>query len=425
MRRSLLILYILFIVYYVLMMANGIVIEKGAPIVLGFNILFFAYMVFINVLRNPFFLKFSIIYLYLLFILMLILNTSTEYYESLRMFAKYAIAMLAFPAGFNLIHSKEAYKNLERVVVVFMFLFIVNYILSSIFHLGGANVSYGGDTSIETGNLFDEALYLNVCTMILTPLLLMSSRRMKLYKLLMVLLCIIISIVCLKRMVIVCVLLAIITYLVLNFFMNARYGKLTNREGKHFHLSLAGKFIIIVSALVMAVMYSGIFMDQLEARADELRRRLEDETRVEEMSAIYEDFFNNEDGSVALFGKETFNTVGTYANGSFGDRMIHTNFGIMLNGTGFIGLSFYILVNFFFLFIFIKVCHRKLLVAEPAARKMCIAYLSLWLVYNVASFSGTIWLTIYPAFSFLVQGGIYRFFWDNRFYNGQLKATGV
>lgn len=422
MKRSLSILYILFVIYYLLMMANGIVIEKGAPVVLGFNILFFAHMIFINTVKNEHFLKFSIIYIYLLFILMLILNTSSEYYESLRMFVKYAIALLAFPAGFNLVRTKKAYNYLGKVAIVFAILFIVNYIISSIFHLGGANVGYGGETSIETGNLFDEALYLNVCIMILTPLFLIADVGMKFWKLLLVFLCVVISIVCLKRMVIVCIALAVLIYLIISLVFNSRYGRLPGGSVR-FHFSLAGKFLLIVSAIVVALLYADIFQDQLEARSDELGRRLEEETRVEEMAAIYDDFFNKESSGVAMFGKETFNTVGTYADGQFGDRMIHTNFGIMLNGTGFVGLAFYVVVNLYFLLFFLRYCSRKLLRQSIVARRMFIVYISLWVVYNTASFSGTIWLTIYPAFSFLVMGAICRYFWNNRFYKGDIKQA--
>lgn len=410
MKRSLAILYLLFVVYYLMMMANGIVIEKGSTIVLAINICFFAYLFFLNTVKNPYLLKFSLIYLYLLFILILILNSSTEYFDSLKMFAKYSIALMSFPAGFLVVRGDDGYRNLLRLAIIFVSLFLINYIISTIFHLGGANVSYGGETSVETGNLFDEALYLNIVVMAMVPFFMLTSHRLNLVELLLIIASIAVTIVCMKRMVLLCIAIILLIYSLLSFLLNYRYGKLTFMK-RRIRLSLATKFLIILAVIVLAFSYSDILRDQINARSNELARRFEEETRFEEMAAIYEDFYN-ETGSTALWGKETFNTVGTYAEGHFGDRMIHTNFGIILNGTGFVGLAFYVIISLYFLWVFFKVFSIKHIKQSLVNRRLFILYITLWVVYNAASFSGTIWLTIYPAFSFMVMGGILRHFYD-------------
>ena len=413
MKRSLGFLYFLFVIYYVLMMANGIVIEKGSPLVLGFNILFFGYMLFLNTFKNKYLPKFFIIYVFLMFVLVLILNTSSEYYESLRLFAKYAIALLAFPAGFNLLRGGKAYKNLTRLSICFLVLFLINYAVSTIFHLGGSNVLYGAETSVETGNLFDEALYLNVCIMVLVPLFFVMKTCRKDVILILTVACIIVTIVCMKRMVILCIGISILMYLLLTRMLNAKYGRLSNTFiGR---MSLGQLFLAVVLVVAAGAMYWDTFQDQLEARSNELNRSIDEETRFEEITAIYDDIYNYESNDVVLLGKETFHTVGTYAGGQFGDRMIHTNFGIMLNGTGFIGLAFYIILNLYFIWIFFRNLIWKTLAKDSQARHMFVVYLIFWLTYNIASFSGTIWLTIYPAFNFLVMGGILRFFRDKKY----------
>ena len=128
-----------------------------------------------------------------------------------------------------------------------------------------------------------------------------------------------------------------------------------------------------------------------------------------------------ESDGVSLLGQETFHTVGTYANGAFGDRMIHTNFGIILNGSGFIGLLFYLVLSLYFLVVLFRTVRNSVLTENLFARKLYVTYLVLWTVYNVASFSGTIWLTMYPAFNFLIMGAILRFFYDDKVSNLKSK----
>ena len=422
MRRSLGILYFLFIVYYLLMMANGIVIEKGSPVVLGFNILFFAYMVFLNLFKNRYFNKFLIIYLFLLFLLVLILLTSSAYYESLRLFVKYAIALLAFPAGFNLITREKDYHYLMRVAFAFLVLYLLNYIIASTFHLGGSNLRYKGETSVETGNLFDDALFLNVCILTLLPLMFYFYRKggKRFVIILMVLVVTVISVICMKRMVIVCVVLSLVMISLLTRWISHKYGKLPD-SGSVLKLSLPHYALISVALIVIGVLFWDTFMDQLEARRTEIQRSLEEESRVAEIIAIYEDMSEFESDGVSLLGQETFHTVGTYANGAFGDRMIHTNFGIILNGSGFIGLLFYLVLSLYFLVVLFRTVRNSVLTENLFARKLYVTYLVLWTVYNVASFSGTIWLTMYPAFNFLIMGAILRFFYDDKVSNLKSK----
>lgn len=398
--------------YYIYMMLNGIVIPKGSAVALIFSCTVFTYIIYCNLFLNKYINKFILIYVYLLYIALLIFLFSSNYFASYRLWVKYSNGLLCLPVAFNLISEDTDRKETIKMLIVFIILFIVNYALANILHLGGSR--YGTEEGIETGNLFDEALYLNVCALILLPYMFLYIKKYRMLLLIAYALNIVVTIVCFKRTVILCIIISIALFIFLYQLLNK----------KHVSIPFVGNILskrqvtmTLISILVLGGIFAGIFMAQLESRGNRIGADLSSETRTQELELIIKDIIYNKSDKTFFLGQETFNTVGTYAGGIFGKRMIHENYGIMLNGGGIIGLTFYLIVYFWILYLFFKYTKGYYyLNTDLEARLLYIAFLCLWIVFLIASFSGTIWLTIYPAICHTLQGMILRYF-----YNGQNK----
>jgi len=399
---------IVMVAAYLMMMANSIVISKGSPLVLGFSIFVFGYLAFLNV-KSEYCMKFFFMYLYLLFILTLIITTSSNQYFSFRLFAKYGMGILAFPAGFYLFDKVDDFKPMEKLSIIFMVLFLLNMILSNVLHLGGSR--YGEDT-VETGNLFDEALYCNVCIAIMMPLFFHLQKKQPLWITILLIVCVAFSCVLMKRTVIACFVVIYLLYYILKFYFINKYGKV---EMDVVPVSWVRQVIIFLLLISAVFTFKGLFMKMFMVRENAMERGLDKEQRTQELFEIFDDIVvNPESPKTFLLGQETFNTVGTYAHGSFGKRMIHENLGIMLNGTGVVGFLFYLILDAYWLIVLFANISWERLKYSRQDRLLIYTYIALWAVYNISGMSGNIWVTIYPTFSFAVMGGIYRYFYSTK-----------
>jgi len=396
-------------VYYIYMMLNSIVIPKGSLITLLFNGGIFIYCVLYFIKQNYLLGKFGFIHLYLVFLFILILLMSSNFMASLKLWMKYSIGILCLPIGFDLFSNKSAVGKLWGILQLFLWLFIINYLISNILHLGGSQYNSGA-TGVEMGNLFDDALHTNLCILTMIPFMLYINKKNNVISL--VLLCafsVVLTIVLMKRTPILCLCLTTLCFITLWQYLKNKYGKLEN-----IGTLIPTKIVVIgiISIGSLAYFYQGTIRLQYEARLDRFENGIEREGRTRELQYIANDILFNESVRTFLIGKETFNTVGTYANGRFGNRMIHENYGILLNGTGVLGIIFYISINIYFLILLFKYSKRVDFKNNPIAYFLFIAYISYWLMYTVASFSGTIWLVLYPSIHYMISGMILRYFHD-------------
>ena len=210
------------------------------------------------------------------------------------------------------------------------------------FHLGGDG--YTDDISgIELGNLMDDSLHTNICVMAFVPLaLIIKAAKRELFLILYVIFSIVLTIVILKRTPIVCIGIAILTYFAGIIYLSNLFGKI---DTSNLRLKIRTKFVAFISVIILVSLFSTVLYRNFEARSDRFNRGLAKEGRTRELIAISEDVLLGNDKINFLFGQETFNTVGTYAGGKFKKRMIHDNFGIIINGAGIIELIFYIFIH--------------------------------------------------------------------------------
>ena len=396
----------LWFLYYIYMMLNGVVLPKGSFFNLAFNGVIFLFCIGYS-LKNPYLLiKFGFVYLYLLFLFLLLLLTSSNFYGSLRMWMKFSIGYMCLPIGYDLFCYNKSIKNLWVLLKSFLCLFLFNYVISNLLRLGSQYNS--GATGVESGNLFDDAMHTNLCVFTLIPGMIcaIKERRIAWIVLFVSFICVV-TVLMMKRMPIFCMAIAFIGFIVLWQYLKRKFGPVESifsiLPKKYFWGGL-GAIAIFVA------FYSQSIVLQYQARLDRFEAGIEQESRTRELQLIYQDIVYSKIDTHFFLGKETFNTVGTYANGLFGNRMIHENYGILLNGTGVIGTSFYILLNLYLLVLFYKSIKGHCFTDNTTSYCFYIAYLLCWLMFTLASFSGTIWLLLYPAINYTILGMILRYF---------------
>ena len=394
--------------YYIYEMANSIVFAAGSAITIVFNLLVIVYVGYYGLVRNGIPRQFSYMYVYILFLLLLVLFTSTDVSYSMRNYLKYLEGIMCFPLAFFLLRNSVAVDKMWWLFKVFVFLFIFNYVLANMFHLGGA---YGDIEGAEIGNLFENGLYLNVCAAVLMPLYLKNEkyRNLTIGSITLVL---IITIVVLKRTPIAGMITSLLVYIFFHYYFKYKYGLVSYKRQTIFP-RLFRLCIFSVFLLGLVVAFWGIFTAQIASRSSRfVAGAMQKEGRVKELSAIYNNIVVEGDDKTFFLGKETFNIVGTYGIKSFGQRNIHDDFGIILNGTGVIGFLFYVYVNAIIIIRFFRYSRDVDLENNETARKLYVIFISFWCIFLIASMSDTILLALYPAMHYTISGMILRYFYE-------------
>lgn len=391
-------------------MLNGVVISEGSAITRVVGISLFAIIFLWTINKNLHSQKFAIIYVYIVYLALSILFLSSNYMASYRMLAKYSGALLCLPLAFNLTSGMRDIIKINKYFIVFTILFIFNFCIANILKLGGSRY---GTIGVDTGSLFDDALYTNVLALIMLPLLLSVISKHKNILIILYLLNVAITVVCFKRTVIAGLIACILFFIAAYAYYNVRYIKY--RISKRI-FSKQQILLSVIAIVSLSVAFSDLFLLQTQAREKRMEAGLDitNEGRFVELKMISYDILYNNSNWVKLFGKETFNTVGTYSlsvSGSIDERMIHDNYGIILNGGGIFGLVFHLVILFFPLVLFRKYT-RGIILNNLQDRLLYIAFLSIFLLSVIASFSGTLWITLYPSLCYTLEGAILRYFYN-------------
>ncbi len=400
-----------FIVYYLYAMSVDIIIPKKSILGIVLNaaiLLFFIYVIVSKCLNND--KKFLIIYLYVIYCLMLILLQSTDIVYSLTYFAKYIIGLLCLPIGFNLLSSLKKLRTFQLTGIICMLLYILNIVLANVFNW--KNSKGYTDEGLDVGNLFSDALYLNVYVIVSVFFLIVLFPAKKKWILTLCAICAILIVVNMKRTVIGVLGIGLIIYLLLYYGRNRLSTKLSLM-----HIRILSIFIGL-SIVVLPFFYNYIEIN-LAARKSSFERASEDimnEGRMAEFAFISHEILNSDKTTTLLFGEETFNLVGTYANGRFGDRQIHEDYSILLKGLGAIGLIFWfsILIHLAMLMFNLKnaIRHEDGIIGSI----LYPLYFSFIIIYCISMGSGVIACVFSSSYLFASLGGMLRYFYNRNIY---------
>ena len=256
---------------------------------------------------------------------------SSDLFYSLSASLKIFITLMMLPIGYSYVRSEKQMYHLSISVFYLYAICAVGFLLYNIFEVGG--FAYTSDVAFHAGVFEDNWNTLTYLLLLAPAYLLYEKRILKkyiFYVLFLVLL--VILFVSFKRIAVTGI---IFGYLI--FIYNYR------KYGKTF------KYLLLTSIALLCV--SPLFMDSLfvkyEARqyALNIEYMYEQEARSRETRFIWGEVFSFDNPMRSIFGGEAFNSAGLYADGMFGNRVIHVDYNLILFSTGIVGMLLYFDIN--------------------------------------------------------------------------------
>ncbi len=326
--------------------------------------------------------RFTLYYLGYYFLLALF---STDRFTSGTLYLKFLLGVIMMPIGYYYIKSIARLEILLKVLLFTLGLHILNIIIVNIFQLG-------------TSDYLDETFYfgagrVNITKNILIlvfmlPVTMLFIRKYRRIVFILYIVAFLIAIVGIKRSVLISAAAGVVTYLAVK---------------QKFSLLLRTAVITSVSLLLIVVMFQGfadLFMSRFEAREERVElteETIETEGRLSETETVFSAWSA---GSFKhkLVGSEVFNDR-LYFDTS---RMLHTDYMIILNGSGLIGL-------FLWFYLFYRIIKEKnkyyrLLRNHILFREMNAVFWVLLVVQLVLSVSGTVYAIELRSLIFLFWG---------------------
>lgn len=405
------------IVYYLYLMSVEVIIPKKSVIGIVLNILIFIFIIYLNLYNIKNCRKFIIVYLYLLFCLILILSQSSDLIYSLTNYIKYSIGLLCLPVGFGIFSSLHKLKQFQVTGLTCLALYSVNIMFANLFHWGNTKGAYSED-GLEVGNLFSDALYLNVYVIVSIFFLIILFQQRKTIVIVLCSLCSLLIIVNMKRTVIGVLFVGLILYLIFYYIKSG-----INTRLSVVHSKIIGIFLGLC-IIILPFFYTYIEIN-FEARQNSFENASEDimnEGRMAELVFIAEDILDSEKITTLLFGKETFNLVGTYAGGKFGTRQIHGDYSILLNGIGVIGLILWFSIILFLLTWMLKLKEKFNHKDGIIASVLFPLYFTFIILYCISMGSGVLICVLSSSYFYASIGGMLRYFYNRNQYIETMKT---
>lgn len=137
---------------------------------------------------------------------------------------------------------------------------------------------------------------------------------------------------------------------------------------------------------------------------------IEEEMRYKEIFIVIDERIYNHSKNVVLFGKEIFNSAWNYGNGMYRSRELHTDFAVILHGSGLIGLLFFTLLHIYFISKGIFHLNFK---SSVYTNKYLPTYFALIVLSIVLSFSRGLGAISFQMILYIYLGALIRML-DNR-----------
>jgi hypothetical protein len=260
-----------------------------------------------------------------------LLPFSSDPAHSFKLTLQVMISLLAFIPAFNLIRNYDDLIKLNKSVVIFMTLIIINFIIAGLLNLGGTDYSTGNE--FQAGGLRDA--YNNLTySLLIVPLLFAftSSKNEKIFISILSIIIFILLIMTLKRIAIAGAIWGFLIYFILSDKKNKKL------------IYFAFMFIVIIG---FSPFYEDTLMQRLEFRQEHGRFSSDfytSEERYIETFYVWSEISSLAEPLRSLFGLEAFNSAGKYANGVFGSRNLHVDYNLILFTTGLVGLILYLMI---------------------------------------------------------------------------------
>lgn len=406
------------IIYNLYMLSMDIFIPKKTIFSIVFNAVALLFLVYITVARGIYNKKFIFVYLYIIFLVLLVIIQSSDYLYSFANLVKYIMGLMCLPIGFNILSSTSKYKEFQKTGISCLMIYVINIFLANIFDWRNSDGLYSVD-GLRFGNLFGDSMYENAYLVASLFLLLTFFSKYKKGIILLLVACSILVIINMKRTTIAVLIIGLVAYLILYFKDNTLKKQLSL-----IHLKYLKYFLIMfIISIPFSYSYMKVNYDARQKQFAKAREDITNEGRVAEFLVISNDIFCSNKISLFLFGKETFNLVGTYGNGSFGGRQIHNDYSKLINGTGVIGLFFWILI-FCRLITWMQYLRKTNSCDKGKIGAILYPlYFSFIIIYCISMTSGVMDAVLSSSFFYASLGGMLRYFYNrNLWYREMLRV---
>lgn len=345
--------------------------------------LFAAYFVIAR-LPNEGLSRFVIVYLAFYMVLVLF---STDRLLSGNLFLKFFLGVIMLPIGYYYINSIRKLEIFLRILFLTLVLHLINIAIANIFQLG-------------TSDYLDETFYFgagrvnitkNILILVfLMPATMLFARKYRKLITVLYLVAFLITIVGIKRSVLISAAAGVVAYLA----VKQRFALLLKTAA-----AAAGIYLLLV---LVFPGFTELFQSRFEARGERVElteETIETEGRISEVALVSKAW---KEGSFRhkIIGSEVFNDRLFFDS----KRMLHTDYMIVLNGSGLLGL-----VLWFYLYARLireKNRYYRALGNHILFRELNALFWVLMAAQLVLSVSGTVYAIELRSLIFLVWGAI-------------------
>lgn len=369
-------------------------IGSGTQIMAVRNYLVFVIILFfvIKYFKQGIQLNVYLIIITLYFLIELIVQNAglKEYNELIQFFD----AKMLILVGFAITTSYDHFEELNKKLLITNILFTGSIIVFA--SLGIGKDQYGAESGFRTGAFTFSAIYIGSFLLLTYPVQFkdLKSKLAKAGLILLGVVTFIVLVLSVRRSAIVIVLIGAMVFV---YIYRAHIRRIV--------LNAIGiLFLLIVSY----PLYEKPLNKQLATRSDVFNdkgvtQNLQEETRLEESIAVYEERIKNPNPAIFFFGDHLFDSSGNYDGGIHGIRPLHLDTNIVLHGSGMVGLLL-------FIFIYIRLFHKfvvtKTRLSIPNEHNLAGVFFSMFLSHLFLIISGGMVTITFNMISSLYMGGI-------------------
>ncbi|MDD3876067.1 MAG: hypothetical protein PHT69_05565 [Bacteroidales bacterium] len=336
----------------------------------------------------------AFIYLWVVYQLIL-LPFSSDIGYSFNIFLKVNLTLFLFLAAFKIGSVNIEWPKLVNSIVFILVLFVLYTIVNSVFKLTPAQyVKEGEESDFSTGGIAGSSLFTISYVLLFLPLIVSHVSPFK--KKIVIFFGIIAFVILLLSLRRTTIIILIIGYLIHIFFARKYIGR-----------AIGIAFFVLLALFILFPFFYPMLESRFELRSDRFEEDAYlNEGRFIETVYITDEVFTFEDIKYSFFGKEIWNSVGNYAGGFYGNRQIHVDYMNILNGSGLLGLTLYLLI---FIVMFIE----YLKVKPPNSNKnlnnnytllIKSTFISFFIAILLTSFSGQMYGITHRGISLTVLG---------------------
>lgn len=313
---------------------------------------------------------------------------STNLTESFYGLFKFTIATLMYPIGYYFINSYKRFYSLTLSYLVALGIFLISIIIANVFKVGESDYLedslYYGAGSV---NITKMTLVLLFAALNIFPVV-KDKYRYLFFSFMGI--ATFFTVVGIKRSVLLSFIASIIIFLLFNRL----------KRGVT-QLVVVSSFVLLFLFLLFPGGYE-LFYERFQARSEEIEltdESLEKEGRVNEYEMVIDAWVNGSIGH-KLFGSELFNDRYFFNS----NRMLHTDYMVVLNGSGIVGMFFWFFV--LFLILLDGKHYWNYNKSDPRFRLLMVSFYSILCAQILMSVSGSIQGIGLRSFILLYLGAI-------------------